>query len=88
MSNGDRPASYRHKLTGDQLTAAVAERIEAGRRTPTLGCAACTPAQACSPHLAEHLMQLVRSEDLVLMPLAYADAIIYESVQRLTGGQQ
>lgn len=73
---------YRHLLTGDQVTPAVAERIEAGRRTPTLGCADCAPREACSLHIAEILVAAVRAEDLVIMPLDYADSIIFEAVRR------
>ena len=76
--------SYAHLLTGDRITLALAERIEAARRTPTLRCQSCLPTEACSQHLAAQLVDAVRQEDLVLMPLAEADAIIHESVRRLT----
>jgi hypothetical protein len=75
--------SYAHQLTGDHLTEAVAERVEAARRAPWLGCPNCRPREACSRHIAEQLMEAVRQEDLVLMPLAEADAIIHASVDRL-----
>lgn len=77
-------ASYTHLLTGDNVTRALAERIEAARRTPTLRCMACLPTEACSLHLAAQLVEAVREEDLVILPRAEADAIITASVRRLT----
>jgi hypothetical protein len=77
--------SYAEKFTSGNITAALAELIEAARHTPTLRCAACRPLEACSLHLAGQLIEAVREEELVLMPTAEADAIIHEAVRRLTG---
>lgn len=77
--------SYAHLLTGENVTRALAERIEAARRVPTVRCQSCLPTEACSQHLAAQLVEAVRQEDLVLMPRDEADAIIFESVRRLSG---
>jgi hypothetical protein len=77
--------TYEQQLRGDHITAAVAERLEASRRAPQLGCPDCSRVEACSQHLAEQLMEAVREEDLVFMPLTEADAIIRGSVARLIG---
>lgn len=82
----DHP-DYKTSLRSDKLTAAIVERIEAGRRAPRLGCPDCQPREACSRHLAEFLVAAVVNEDLVLMTLHDADEIIYLSVERLVADQ-
>ncbi len=69
---------------GERPSVALAERIEMARRTPHIGCLACRPNEACSPHITEALVAAVNAEDLVLMPMFDVNEIIYLSVERLT----
>lgn len=66
-----------------RITPAIAERVEAARRAPHLGCPDCTTREACSQHIAEMLANAIGTEDLVLMALDDADEIIRMSVRRL-----
>lgn len=75
--------TYTTELRAGKFTAGIAERVEAARRTPRLGCPDCQPCEACSQHLAEFLVTAVATEDLVLMTLHDADEVIYLSVERL-----
>ncbi len=76
--------TYKTELRGPRPSVALAERVEAARRTPHVGCRACRPNEACSPHITEALVAAVNAEELVLMPLHDVDEIIYMSVERLT----
>lgn len=82
----------RPSLLGTNVTAALAEVIRAARPGPdcpdcrwSVGRVAAGNARgayACPRHVAEHLVEAVRAEHLIVMPMVEADRVVAAAVER------